>query len=482
MNESRIPHKPISLNANSAEEKSKKRAEELRSSASSKATSATKKSPSKKTMEAAIVDEFNRTFAIVHTSSTYILIEKSESEFVLDSKTSLLNLFENQLVPELSDPNSKKILTKAQIWLKSPDRRTFRNIVFNPRIANHYDGNFNIWKGFAIEPAKGNCSLFWEHVKNIICCGKETSYIYVRKWLAHLIQKPWIIGTALILRGKQGTGKGTFVEAIGTLLGPHYAPLANLDQILGRFNAHLKNAILILADEAIWGGQRKEVGVMKFLITEPRLFIEAKGKDGYWIENFKHLIVSSNEDWAVHLDPDDRRFFVLDVSADRKEDLQYFGAIRRQLEHEGYEALMYDLLHEDLTGFDLKMMPENYSGFDMKLESASSIDRFLYASLKEGSWDHNDSELPREYRSYLVIDTFYGLYKDWCLREHQKVLGKAVLGKRLKKIIPGIQSVRATQDEYPSRPMMYQFPSLSECRKFFEHFYKQDHRIWEEWS
>ena len=72
----------------------------------------------------------------------------------------------------------------------------------------------------------------------------------------------------------------TTVEAIDKLLGSHYAPLANLDQILGRFNSHLKNAILVLADEAIWGGNKREIGALKALITEPKMFIEGKGKDG----------------------------------------------------------------------------------------------------------------------------------------------------------------------------------------------------------
>jgi hypothetical protein len=56
---------------------------------------------------------------------------------------------------------------------------------------------------------------------------------------------------------------------IGNLLGPHYAPLASL----GRFNSHLKNAILIFADEAIWGGNKREVGALKALITEPKLIV-----------------------------------------------------------------------------------------------------------------------------------------------------------------------------------------------------------------
>ncbi len=477
----------ISSDENTPEEKSKKRADELAalSAKKSKTASADKKASvhfeqKQEALEASIVDELNRTLAIVHTSTTYILIEKSETEFVLDSKTSLLMLYENQFVPDLSSEKTKKLVTKAHIWLRSPYRRTFDNIVFNPKITGHYGKNFNIWKGFAVNPIKGDCSLLWDHVKNIICCGKKPLYFYIKKWLAHLIQKPWIIGTALVLRGKQGTGKGTFVETIGKLFGPHYAPLANLDQLLGKFNSHLKNAILIFADEAIWGGNKREVGALKALITEPKLFIEAKGKDGYWIDNFKHLIVSSNEDWAIHLDPDDRRFFVLDISADRKEDFDYFGRIRKQLESGGYEALMHDLLHEDLTGFDPKIKPENFAGFDIKLISASSIDRFIYASLKEECWDHANVG-PSAVLKDLKIDQFYDYYKTWCERENQTILQKEQVGRRLREIIPGMTTKRTSREENPARPVMYIFPPLEKCRISFEKFYKQNSVIWE-WS
>jgi hypothetical protein len=483
-----VSEKEISSDAKTSEEKSKKRAAELKATVAQarKSKSASAESEKKhvlspqeqEAIEASIVNELNRTLAIVHTSSTYILIEKDEIEFVLDSKTSLLILYENQVVPELSSNNSKKPTTKAHVWLRSPHRRTYKNIVFNPKIPGHYDGNFNIWKGFAVKPVKGDCSLFWDHVKVIICGGNEVHYIYVRKWLAHLIQKPWIIATALVLRGKQGTGKGTFVEAIGKMLGPHYAPLSSLDQILGRFNSHLKNAILIFADEAIWGGNKKEIGSLKALVTEPKLFIEAKGKDGYWIDNVKHLIVSSNEDWAVHLDPDDRRFFVLDVFDARKEDLPYFNAIRQQLENGGYEALMHDLLDEDLTGFDPRIMPDNFAGFDMKLESATSIDRFIHASLKEGCWDHTYS-LPSETLKDLTIDKFYDNYKLWCEREKQSIHRKEQIGKRLRAIFPGLKTKRTPREENPSRPVMYIFPSLEECRTSFEKFYKQSPAMWE---
>lgn len=418
-------------------------------------------------IDAAVVEELNLKLAIVHTNTTHILIEKGRHQFVLDSKASLLTLYENNTVDIGGIATSK-----TKIWLKSPNRRTFHDIVFNPKVTGHYEDKYNIWTGYAMSPVQGECSLFWDHVKNIICSGNAIYYLYIRKWLAHLIQKPWIIGAALVLRGKQGTGKGAFVNALGSLLGPHYAPLASLDHVLGRFNSHLKNAILIFADEAVWCGQRKELGMLKALITEPKLFIEAKGKDGYWVDNYKHLIVSSNENWAVPLDPDDRRFFVLDISSERKEDVEYFNAFYHQLDHGGCEALLYDLMHEDLNGFDPKIMPENYLGFDMKLQSASSIDRFIYESLREGYWDHHRSD-PFHIFNLITTKEFGACYRSWCHTEEQSIQGSNIVGRRLGELFSNLKTVRPRHDN-PDRHTIYDFPPLEECRRNFEQLYKQN--------
>jgi len=427
------------------------------------------------TLEDQIVDELNQKHAIIHTSTTYILIEKSDTEFVLDSKASLLTLYENE---QIFIEEEGKCKSKAQIWLRSPHRRTYHDITFNPRKVGHYEDKYNIWKGFAIASHQGNCSLYWGHVREVICNGNSNHYTYVRKWLAHLIQRPEVVATALVLRGKQGTGKGSFVHPIGKLFGTHYAPLSSLDQILGRFNAHLKNSVLIYADEAIWGGSKKEVGALKSLITEPKMFIEGKGKDGYWIDNFKHLIVSSNELWAVHLDPDDRRFFVLDVSDLHKEDKPYFKALENQLEKGGYESLMYDLLNEDLEGFDPRIMPDNFAGFDMKMEGTTSVDRFIYTSLKEGCWDHVNVGPSYELKN-ITIDQFYSYYQTWCKDEQQTVLSKEKMGRRLKEILPGLDVKRASREGTLPRPNIYVFPSLLACKASFEKFYKQDEHIWD---
>ncbi|PIS00449.1 MAG: hypothetical protein COT84_07575 [Chlamydiae bacterium CG10_big_fil_rev_8_21_14_0_10_35_9] len=425
------------------------------------------------TSEERVVKEMNSKYAVIHTKSTYILVEKEDNTFVLDSRTSLMNLHENDFFID----SEGKQQNKAKFWLKHPDRRTYKNLVFDPTRPGHYDGNYNIFKGFTVAPQKGDCSLFWRHTLEVICAGNQIHFEYLRKWMACVIQKPSVLATAIVLRGLQGTGKNIFVETFGKLFGIHFLTLTNLDQVVGKFNSHLQNAYLIFANEAIWGGNKKEVGALKALITDKTIFIEAKGKDGYTIENNRHLIICSNEDWAVPIDLDDRRFFCLNVSPKYKGKTEYFKALVQQMQSGGLNALLYDLLHIDLSDFDPCIMPENDSGFDMKMKSASSAEQYVYEALKAGAWNLACSESAWEFGTR-SCKGLHKDYRDWCDEEGMKPVNSSEFGKMLKKLFPSLQKGRPTLEG--ERCRCYIFPSLEKCREEFQQFTKQTAQIWEE--
>ena len=226
------------------------------------------------TPEERVLREFNKKYAIVRTSTTHVLLQRSETAFELDTRSSFKHFHENDFFIN-SEGKSKN---KATFWLKHPLRRTFENIVFDPMRPGDYGQNFNIFKGFAVLPHQGDCTLYWQHVKEVICSNHEPSYQYVRKWMACVVQKPMLLATALVLRGLQGTGKNRFVECFGRLFGPYFLTVTSLEHITGKFNSHLKYAYLVHANEAVWGGSQKEIGALKAFITDPTIVIEGKGK------------------------------------------------------------------------------------------------------------------------------------------------------------------------------------------------------------
>lgn len=205
--------------------------------------------------------------------------------------------------------------------------------------------------------------------------------------------------------------------------------------------------------------------------------MRVKGKDGFQIDNSRHLFVASNEDWAVPRDLDDRRFFVLDVSSERKEDAQYFNNLEIHMsKKKGYEALLYDLLHEDITDFNPRIMPVNDAGFDMKLKGASTSEQYVYYALKESCWYIVASEEQWAFQREKSCNDLYGNYKDWC--EAQKIAPQSMVefGKTIKKLIPKVEKSRPGSGS--NRPYFYTFPSLEECRECYEKHCKQTEAIW----
>jgi len=426
--------------------------------------------------EEAVVEELNKNYAIVHAGQTYVLREKEHpvfggTDFSLESRQSFRMYFEDEIV--LGADGKKR--TKADILLKSPLRRKYKDIIFDPTLSIEESEKkqlYNLWKGFAKKAKKGDCSKYWEHLKNNICAGDQEAYFFVRKWLAYVFQYPEQVHTALVLCGSQGVGKNSFVEPLGALLGPHYVLLSSTSELVSHFNFHLKNAVIIHANEAIWGGHRKELGTLKAMITEKTCLIEGKGKDRIMVRNYKHVIISSNENWPVHLDPDDRRFFVLHVSEKHKEDTVYFKALQDQLDSGGYEALLYDLLHEDLEDFDARRLPSSLHAFDMKMISANSAQKFIFDVLYEG--EHSIALV-----GHIPKNQLYQEYRAWCQENEEKALHKNLFGKELKKLIPSIKNYRGLSSN-GRREWNYESSGLEKARADFCKAFKETKRIWQE--
>ncbi len=100
-----------------------------------------------------------------------------------------------------------------------------------------------------------------------------------------------------MLRGSQGTGKGTFVEPFGKVFGSHFLHITQQEHFAGRFTEHFKNVILAFVDEALWAGDRKAEGHIKGLITESTILIEPKFVNPYPFKNHVNFIFASNSNW-----------------------------------------------------------------------------------------------------------------------------------------------------------------------------------------
>lgn len=392
------------------------------------------------------------------------LVKQSLNEFA--------NSYENEQVHIGEDANGNpKYKPAGMWWRKHPNRRQFETICFSPE--EQVDNTtYNLWKGFSVQSIAGECDLFLDHVKANICAGNEEHYRYLMCWLARLFQTPATPGeVAIVLRGGRGVGKSIFAKVIGSLLGRHYMQVSNSSHLIGNFNSHLRDLVLLFADEAFYAGDKKHESILKTLVTEDTMAVEAKGVDVETAPNYIHLIMASNDMHVVPAGGDERRFFVLDVAARNQKDSAYFGALMEQMNNGGREALLHYLRHYDLDGFNVRDVPTTEALREQKLLSLDPDEEWWYQKLLLGQVLYDEDGWPDEVMGRALTDD----YIEHSRRFHiNKKSSETKLGRFLRRVLPRVVvTKRLAEIDVPAgdgwtrkkkvRAMFYTLPSLGEC-------------------
>ncbi len=203
-------------------------------------------------------------------------------------------------------------------WAKHSKCRTYTGgVIFKPndKVPPDY---FNTWQGFTVSPKQNSdlWALIKSHIDEVICASDDELIKYVYDWIAYTFQHPdKPAGAAIVLRGEQGTGKGSIAHFLSDIWGNHAAYISSPRELIGNFNGHLADTCFLFADEAFFSGDKSAEGRLKSLITEPNLSIERKGIDSESQPNYLKIVMATNNDWAVPADKDSRRYCVCDVSS-----------------------------------------------------------------------------------------------------------------------------------------------------------------------
>lgn len=367
-------------------------------------------------------------------------------------------------------------------WLDHGMRRQFETLVFSP--GHEVDHAYNLWKGFSCEAIPGNCSLFLEHIRVNICGEVEEYYQYLLGWMARAVQHPDSPGeTAVVMRGKRGTGKSFFVKQFGALFGRHFLQVSNAKHLVGAFNAHLRDCCVIFGDEAFYAGDKQHEGTLKTLITEEMMTIEGKGIDAEVGPNFTHMILASNSQWVVPAGADERRFFVLDVGDGAHQNMKYFKKLKAQMDSGGREALLHMLMNHDLTDYEVRQAPKTEALREQKLLSLGPEEEWWYRKLIDGHILERDD-------SWKTLVPKGAVLSDYCsyMQKVQVVTRRSnetTLGRFLTRVCPtlGRKQLRVDHEDYTEdgrttksekRIYHYEFPSLGNCRKKWVQLYGEE--------
>lgn len=333
----------------------------------------------------------DRYFVSDYTGKTRVYRHEPDPElperFVLRASSfeDFRNLHLNRKVKVGEDKDGKDIkVPLGKWWLEHPMRRQYSAVVCDP--GNDRDGVYNLWRGFAVEPRPGDCSKMHAHIREVVADGDTKTANYIERWLAWTVQNPGQpSGTVLVMRGEQGTGKGVLGRTVADFFGAHGLHLTSTRDLTGNFNAHLQSACFVFGDEVFASSDTREIGKFKTLITEKTLTIEPKGHDQFTVPNRLSIIMASNAEHPVHVEPSDRRFIVVDVSSAKANDADYFGALFGELGAGGREAFLHHLLALELGDWHpQKDRIETLATSEQKKLSLIGFNRVLHHVLEIG--------------------------------------------------------------------------------------------------
>ncbi len=404
------------------------------------------------------IDALNEEYAVLTMGNKVVILWENDNEErflpVQDFRIKLKNKWINQQ-------------KASEYFLEHPDRREFSKIDLLPGV-DAPSKVYNLFKGFPIKPKGGISEIpyFHELLLDVICSGNEKWADYFWGWLAHMIQKPMEKpGVAIALMSNaQGVGKSRFAEYVGSLLGSHFVAVTHGRHLHGHFNMHLQKALLVFADEAVWGGDREAESKLKEMITEPLGMLEMKHKDAQArIRTCMRIILATNSDWAAKVSLSDRRYFVLEPSEERKNDYQFFRFLEEEKLNGGKEALMGTLLEYDLKGFEVRSFPDTPARQFQKYESLEPFEAWWIEILNMDYPEINGIPLKQDEENSIPrreMREEFDCYSKNRNPNHRSWASQK-FGRHIHRYLPDVSEVRPLNQE-----RNYSFPGLESCRLF----------------
>jgi len=285
------------------------------------------------------LDDLNKRYAILQTfgsPSCYV----SLSDFLLISDDDLKRRLENEVVQTGADGNGNPIYKPAfKVWTGNASRHIYRRVVFTSGATA--DDDYNLFRGFGVEQKQGTCDKILDHIKHVICGGRDDAYeamLNLMAWQIQNVGEPSRI-VVVLHNPHQQAGKGVIFEEVMTpMYGPSAFSPSATDQIFGRFNYVIRGRVFLFLDEVHFAGDIKTANALKALAKTKYKGLEEKHVPVVQCPVAVNLWLASNSDHPVHIEDGDTRYWVLKVNEDRIEDHAYFADLMYEIEHGGREA------------------------------------------------------------------------------------------------------------------------------------------------
>lgn len=229
----------------------------------------------------------------------------------------------------------------------------------------------------------------------------------------------------------------------------------------------MASTLLLHLDEAFWGGNPKNVGKLRSLVTSETHRIEQKRQDSVEVQNYMRLLITTNQHWVIPAGFEERRFAVIDMTNRSRQDRPYFIEMLRQMRDGGYGGLLYELQNYNLDQVDVAQVPATKALLDQKELSMTDVAKFWFNCLMEGEiFPGKSLGWPKEVTNDPFYEIFVETLEKWGIRyrpTHNEFF------KELRRYVPpdSLKKVRLN-NKSGNRPWGTILPDLKLSREFFD--------------
>lgn len=269
----------------------------------------------------------------------YVLIESDSlvCDTQQDFMTNTVRQFkDNMLQYHESTPGPRggeQVAYLAELWQKHPGRVTVKDKQMRPDQAgrlvfiNDSSRHLNTYAPPIFAAAGGSADMGLQLIEGLLPVPAERAWYL--QWLAYKFIYPEVPGPAVVMVAKDtfGTGRGSLVKLIESLLGRRYVRTIDFSTLIGKgsqaqYNDWMVDSLVIAVNEAAendgstsrWQSRNSAYEHLKNIIdpsNDRSVHIKRKGVKNDEVRTFATFHIASNHGDALVIPPNDRRFGVL---------------------------------------------------------------------------------------------------------------------------------------------------------------------------
>lgn len=251
----------------------------------------------------------------------------------------------------------------------------------------------NTYRPAEIDSRPGDISPFLRHMELLLPQGIDRGILF--DYLAHNAKFPGFkIPWAPLIQSAEGAGKGLIKRLASHMLGAPYVYFPKAQELIdsgSKFNAWMRSRLFIIVDEIKVDERRDMIEILKPMISEEQIEIQAKGIDQDIEDNFANWCFFSNYKDAIPINKNSRRFSIFYSAIQAKADLSdrgmdetYFTNLYRWMDNGGAAYVTHWLRQREIAYGSIPMRaPLTTSNHEAVQQSRGPVEMMILDAIQD---------------------------------------------------------------------------------------------------